>query len=79
MYGDATTLIYIIMGWVIVIALKPLIAVMPVDGIHWLAAGGIIYSVGGVVYAIKSPNLHPKFAFHELWHNMVLLERHATT
>jgi hemolysin III len=68
-----TTLIYVIMGWVIVIALKPLVAVMPLDGIHWLAAGGIIYTIGGVVYTIKKPNLHPKFGFHELWHTMVLL------
>jgi len=68
-----TTLIYIIMGWMIILAFKPLLSVMPAEGIAWLVAGGVIYSVGGVMYALRKPNLSERFGFHELWHAMVLL------
>jgi hemolysin III len=68
-----TTLIYIIMGWMILLAFKPLMHVMPAEGIYLLVAGGIIYSVGGVMYTLRKPNFHSKFGFHELWHTMVLL------
>jgi hemolysin III len=68
-----TTLIYIIMGWVIVAALGPLVRVMPLEGILLLVAGGIIYTIGGVIYTLKKPNFWPKFGYHELWHTMVLL------
>ena len=68
-----TTLIYILMGWLVLIVIKPLIGAMPPAGIIWLVAGGIIYSIGGVIYTIKKPNLHFNFGYHELWHVMVLL------
>ncbi len=68
-----TTLIYIIMGWMILVALDPLIHYMPLGGILLLVAGGIIYTIGGVIYTIKKPNFWPKFGYHELWHTMVLL------
>lgn len=67
-----TTMIYIIMGWLIVIALPPLVEKIPVSGIHWLAAGGMIYSIGGIIYTVRKPNIHPKFGYHELWHVLVL-------
>jgi len=69
----ATTLIYILMGWLVVIALKPLIQALPASGITWLVVGGIVYSIGGVIYTIKKPDLHRKFGYHELWHTLVLL------
>lgn len=68
-----TTTIYIFMGWLILFAIRPLMASLPIGGILWLVAGGVIYSVGGVIYTIKRPNIHPKFGYHELWHSMVLL------
>jgi hemolysin III len=68
-----TTTIYIVMGWLVIIAAKPLISALPVAGLHWLVAGGIIYSVGGIIYTTKKPNLHTKFGYHELWHILVLL------
>jgi len=68
-----TTSIYIFMGWLIIFVLRPLIQVMPVAGIEWLVAGGIIYSIGGVIYTLKKPNLLPGFGYHELWHLLVLL------
>ena len=68
-----TTLIYIMMGWLIIITIRPLIDALSIGGMMWLLAGGIIYSIGGVIYTIKKPNLHPKFGYHELWHVLVLL------
>jgi len=68
-----TTTIYICMGWLILLAFKPLMMVLPIGGIGWLIAGGIIYSIGGVMYTTKKPNLNPVFGYHELWHSLVLL------
>jgi hemolysin III len=68
-----TTLIYIFMGWAVLFAVKPLIDGLSMGGIAWLVAGGVIYSIGGVIYTIKKPDLHPKFGYHELWHTFVLL------
>lgn len=68
-----TTTAYVVMGWLIVIALKPLIENLPAAGFYWLFAGGVIYSLGGIIYTIKKPNLFKKFGYHELWHVLVLL------
>lgn len=67
-----TTLIYVGMGWMVLIALKPLLEALPLNGVYLLIAGGLSYSVGGIVYAIKKPNLSKHFGFHELWHIFVL-------
>jgi hemolysin III len=67
-----TTLIYIGMGWMVVIALKPLFESLPLNGIYLLIAGGLSYSVGGIVYTVKKPNVSRYFGFHELWHIFVL-------
>ncbi len=67
-----TTSIYVLMGWMIVIAIKPIIAALPSLGINLLLAGGITYSLGGVIYTIKKPNFHNHFNYHDLWHIFVL-------
>ena len=53
--------------------LQPLYISLPLNGIYLLVLGGLFYSVGGVVYALKKPNLSKYFGFHELWHVFVLL------
>ena len=68
-----TTLIYIGMGWMVVVAIKPLMDNLDVNGLYLLLAGGLSYSVGGIVYALKKPNISKHFGFHELWHVFVLL------
>ncbi len=68
-----TTAVYILIGWVVLVVIKPLIENLPIAGIAWLAAGGIIYSIGGVIYTIKKPNPFKNFGYHELWHTMVLV------
>jgi len=68
-----TTLVYIGMGWMVLIAIKPLLETLNPNGILLLFFGGLAYSVGGVVYALKKPNFSKHFGFHELWHLFVLL------
>lgn len=66
-YKKATTALYVLMGWIIVFALKPLLAEMPAAGIRWLVAGGLCYTLGAVVYLFKRVKYH-----HAAWHLLVL-------
>ncbi len=66
--------IYVIMGWLCVMATPQMPSVLPIGAIVWLFAGGVIYSLGAVVYTTKILDLVPgKFGFHEVWHIFVLL------
>lgn len=66
--------VYLCMGWLAVFALKPLSAALPLEGMCWLVAGGVLYSVGGVLYALKWPGRNnPRFGCHEIFHVFILL------
>jgi len=66
--------IYIIMGWLCIAAIGQMIAFLPVWVISWLIAGGVIYTLGAIVYVTKIFNFKPGvFGFHETWHIFVLL------
>ncbi|HHV15886.1 MAG TPA: hemolysin III family protein [Gelria sp.] len=68
-----TTSIYILMGWLALVAIVPLIRVLPVDGFIWLLGGGIFYTIGGVIYGRKKSLINlPGFGFHEVFHIFVL-------
>lgn len=68
-----STGIYLLMGWTALIAAPVLVHKLPAGALAWLLAGGIIYTVGAVVYALKRPNLIPGvFEAHALWHLFVL-------
>ena len=62
-----TTRLYLLMGWIIVFALKPLLAGMSAGGVRWLVAGGLCYTLGAVVYLFKRVRYH-----HAVWHLLVL-------
>jgi len=65
---------YIAMGWLGVIAAGQLFRDLSTWVIVWILVGGVIYTVGAVIYATKKLDLFPgKFGFHELWHVFVLL------
>ncbi len=68
-----STLFYIGMGWIALFALKPLYASLSLGGFLFLVGGGVMYTIGGVIYAIKKPNLSMNFGFHELFHIFVML------
>jgi len=66
--------IYLIMGWLCVGASGQLLAALPVWVLTWLFIGGVIYSLGAIVYITKIFNFVPGvFGFHEVWHIFVLL------
>lgn len=67
--------IYIIMGWTCIFAFKPLFDTLSLASFLWLLAGGILYTVGGVIYALKLPlfdKIHPNFGAHEIFHLFVM-------
>ncbi len=69
-----STAIYILMGWVIMVAIWPLIQALELEAFLWLAAGGLMYTVGAVVYAMKRPDPLPGFlGFHEIFHLFCIL------
>lgn len=62
-----STLLYIAMGWIIVFAIKPLIASLPLGGIFWLVLGGLLYTIGAIFY------IYRKIPYgHMIWHLFVL-------
>jgi hemolysin III len=65
--------LYVVMGWLGIIAAGPLTRTLSGAGLDWLIAGGVVYSVGTVIYATQRPRLWPGvFGSHELWHLFVL-------
>jgi hemolysin III len=69
-----STLIYLGMGWLCMVAVYPLIQILEPAPLLWLALGGLFYSLGALVYIFKKPDPFPEvFGFHEIWHFCVLL------
>ena len=70
-----SSVIYIAMGWVCVLVFGPLLKTLSAPAFLWLLAGGIIYTVGGVIYALKLPIFNAKhkyFGSHEVFHLFVM-------
>ena len=66
--------IYVLMGWLGISAVGQISAALPASAIVWLIVGGVIYTLGAVVYAARIFNFIPeKFGFHEIWHIFVLI------
>ncbi|RJP55024.1 MAG: hemolysin III family protein [Anaerolineaceae bacterium] len=66
--------IYVVMGWLCVGAAGQMLATLPAWVFAWLLAGGIIYTLGAVVYITKFFNFWPGvFGFHEVWHIFVMV------
>ena len=64
-----STLLYLVMGWIVVIAAKPMLQKVPWHGILWLAIGGLAYTIGVIFYAIDK-----KLSYaHAIWHVFVLV------
>ncbi|MCL2253654.1 MAG: hemolysin III family protein [Lachnospiraceae bacterium] len=70
-----SSLIYIAMGWVCVVVIGPLAASLDAAALFWLAAGGLIYTAGGIIYALKLKlfnSRHRSFGSHEIFHIFVM-------
>ena len=71
-----SSVLYIAMGWLCVLAFVPIFHALPRAGFDWLLAGGIIYTIGGVIYALKVPLFdarHKNFGSHEIFHVFIML------
>ena len=70
-----SSILYIGMGWTCVLAFTQLLNTLSPAAFGWLLAGGIIYTVGGIIYALKLPifnNKHKYFGSHEIFHLFVM-------
>ena len=70
-----SSIIYISMGWVCLVVFGTLWNVLPHAAFGWLLAGGIIYTIGGLIYALKLPifnGKHKFFGSHEIFHLFVM-------
>ena len=69
-----TSAIYLFMGWLAIFAIVPIYRALPAAGFSWLLAGGLLYTVCGVLYAVKWPGRdNPRFGCHEIFHVFILL------
>lgn len=73
-----TTGLYLAMGWTVIVAVYPMITIFAslnaLSSLLWLLAGGIFYTIGGILYGLKWPHFKNKyFGFHELFHIFILL------
>lgn len=66
--------VYVLMGWLSLSAAGQMSTALSPFALGWLITGGIVYTLGAIVYATKIFNFVPgKFGFHEIWHIFVLL------
>jgi hemolysin III len=70
-----SSIIYIAMGWECVLVFGPLVETLETSAFWWLLVGGLFYTIGGVIYALKIPflnNLHKYFGLHEIFHLFIM-------
>ena len=71
-----SSLIYLIMGWLCIFALKPIFKALPLTGFLWLLFGGIAYTLGALIYALKLKTFNEKhiyFGSHEIFHVFIMI------
>ena len=72
--GWVSASFYLLMGWLVVIALVPLKDALPLEGVLWLLAGGIFYTAGVVFFALDSRTPPGRwYTFHDIFHLFVML------
>ncbi|AOW21130.1 PAQR family membrane homeostasis protein TrhA [Urechidicola croceus] len=67
-YDKISTIAYVLMGWLIIFAIKPLIDNFSFEGLMWLLAGGVFYTIGAVLYSMEKVKYN-----HAIFHVFVLL------
>lgn len=67
-YGFISTVAYVLMGWMGVFGLKALFEALPIEGVIWLLAGGVSYTIGAILYGLKKIKFN-----HAIFHVFVLI------
>ncbi len=66
--------VYVLMGWLCVSAAGQMLTALSPFALTWLIVGGVVYTLGAVVYSTKILDFVPdKFGYHEVWHIFVLV------
>ena len=68
-----STATYLAMGYLALVAIRPLAHAVSLGGLLLLVAGGLAYTVGAVIYSCRRPDPFPWFGHHEIWHILVLI------
>lgn len=71
-HSQLSTVLYVGMGWLALLILPHAINRLAPGALGLLIAGGVVYSLGAVIYALRRPNFHRYFGHHEVWHLFVL-------
>lgn len=67
------TSFYVMLGWLAIIFIVPLYKALPIEGFIWLLVGGLMYSIGAIIYGTKSKKIKISvFGFHEIFHVFIL-------
>ena len=67
------TAMYVAMGWLVLVQARTAMRALPPVAFALVAAGGVTYTLGAIVYATKRPDPLPRvFGFHEIWHLFVM-------
>jgi len=65
--------VYLVMGWLGILGIPEILRTMPVGAIAWLVLGGVLFTLGAVIYVMKKLDPRPGvFGFHEIWHIFVI-------
>ncbi len=65
--------LYLGLSWLVIVAIWPLLHRLPPSGLFWFGVGGVFYTIGAVIYAVKKPDPVPGvFGFHEIFHLFVM-------
>ena len=66
--------VYLIMGWLVIAAIKEMLTTLSPPTLAWLIVGGVTYTLGAIIYITKKLDFKPGiFGFHEVWHIFVML------
>ena len=69
-----SSVMYIGIGWFAIFAIYPMAQVLPLAGLLWLISGGLMYTIGGVIYALKTEKIRIwLFGRHEIFHVFIML------
>jgi hemolysin III len=68
-----TASLYMVMGWIALVAFPQMLHVMPAPALILTIVGGLLYTAGAIVFATKHPNPSPRvFGYHEVWHAFIV-------
>jgi hemolysin III len=73
-FSVLTATLYMVMGWIALVAFPQMLHVMPAPALWLTLLGGLLYTAGAIVFATKRPDPSPSvFGYHEVWHAFIVV------